>query len=740
MPLNGALNRTIAIGIKFDSTSFTRDVKLASDSLKTLERTADSVQGAMGKIKGPGATPGLGAEAPGAAAAATAPEGAMSGATAVAGRVGSAITAVGPMMSAALTQGLAPLTQIGAMVQGQMGLIGSVVQSTAAKMQNAMRLQTLLPGLDALASKIRAAVTAASGAAAAGTSMTRLQQLTLALGPAAASAVAGYKTFLQVKTFLGALLSPLNTAKMGLQKISGMSLAAPAGGAAKMTTQFKAMTPAVNRVTASVKGMGLQIGMALGIVGGIYKATQALTGFFSTGIKGAIDLGETMNKVQETFGASGGVVTGLADNLAKKFGLVKGPILDAAASFGLIAQGAKYSKDESAKLAAQMTQLAADTSSFYNIPMDSALEKIRAGLTGESEPLKSLGVLMNEAAVKSRALTLGLAKGKGELSENAKVQARASIIAQGLATASGDLARTQGAVANQFRKSGGGVGNFATSIGTMLMPIVETAVVAFNELLATMITVFEENKPLIQSWVDTVKTGFDTASMVLRNAGDYWTIFKLQTIENLSNVIAYIETVPANLGVMAQYIQGNWKDMIFTGVDAVLTIFINLGKNLREFGTQIWKFISDPMGGFTFNFTPLLEGFKSTVQQLPELIKPPLISMQDEIAAAGQRIGDREKERAESIAKIAPAGPKRAAIKDKPKPTDYKGTAAAELGSKEAGSSIARFFNQGGGNEAKQTADNTKELVKIAKTTVQAIRENKNRAEAQSMGLGAFPI
>jgi hypothetical protein len=192
---------------------------------------------------------------------------------------------------------------------------------------------------------------------------------------------------------------------------------------------------------------------------------------------------------------------------------------------------------------------------------------------------------------------------------------------------------------------------------------------------------------------------------------------------------------------MGEFIQGNWKDMIFTGVDAVLTIFLNLGKNLRELASKIWEFLQNPAGGFHVEWTPLLDGFKSTVKALPELVKPELVSMQDEIAAAGERIANRERIRALSIARVAApaAKPEIAKPEKEVKPAEYKGVAAAELGGAEATSAIARFYNQSTG-DAKATAASTKETAKNTKSTVQALKEIANRTQAQAVGLGAFPI
>jgi len=784
------LNRQIEIGMTADTRSFTRDIYSAVDALKALKTGVSAANDSVARFHLPGASLSSTNTPPAVSPQSDAggvDNSALGGAASVAAKASSAIAAIGPQMATSIQGGLST-------VQSQLNLVGGVVEHLAHRIESSMRFTGLKTSLMELQAQIQGAVTTASATAVA--SQTRLQAATLALGPAAQKAISAYLGFAKVRNFFDSLRSSsLSAAKLSSQfqqmttpvgavtarvqslsrqialTVAGMGAAVaatlaigPAAGsvvtsfvgfakirqilagnsasAAQFRGQLHSTPPAVNRVTNSVRGLGLQIGLALGVVGLAYKATTAIVGFFKSGISGANDLNETMNKVKETFGEQSGVVTGLADELGSKFGLVKGPILDAASSFGLIGKGAGLSAQEAAKMSASLTKLAADATSFYHKPMEDSLGKIKAGLVGESKPLRDFGVQMDEAAVKQEALRLGLSKGKGDLDNHAEIMARASLITKGLATASGDLERTQNDTANQFLKAGGGIQNFATTIGTMLLPTVKVAVGAFNELLASLITVFEDNKPMIQGWADGLKGAFDGAAMILRNAGDYWTIFKLQTIENLSNVLAYIETIPPNLGLLATYVDGNWRQIIWDGVNAVGTIFQNLGTNLGELANSIYQFFKDPMGGFVFNWTPLLEGFKATAAALPELIKPELISLQDEIFAAGQRIEDREKLRAIRLNNILPGPKKPEAVEEmpEPKPGEYKSTAAVELGSSEAASALARFFNQSGDTDAKQTAAATKETAKHTKNAAQALKEIATRANAQAQGLGMFPI
>lgn len=221
-----------------------------------------------------------------------------------------------------------------------------------------------------------------------------------------------------------------------------------------------------------VTGFGGLGGLLAGV--GVGVGATELTRTLYDSATAAADLDEAVSKNKYTFGRSYGAVGKTVDDLADKFGLVKTESLDAAANFGLVAQAAGMTKEESAQLASEFTKLAADASSFFNVPMEDALRRLQSGLVGEAEPMRRFGVLLNEDAVKNEALRMGLVRSTSEMTEQAKVAARASLIIRGMATVTGDLERTQGSAANQVRKLQGEWKNFQADFGKGLTgPLVE---------------------------------------------------------------------------------------------------------------------------------------------------------------------------------------------------------------------------------------------------------------------------
>jgi hypothetical protein len=226
-------------------------------------------------------------------------------------------------------------------------------------------------------------------------------------------------------------------------------------------------------------GIKMPSGKVVGaMIGG--AAAGALAFLVDAGNK-AGDLAETMNKVGVVFGDNAGEITGFAQTLADAFGLVKKDTLDAAAGFALLGQGVGMSKAESTAFAQSLTMLAADASSFHNVPLAEAIERITAGLRGEADPLEKFGAGFTAATVEAKALQMGLAGTKAELTEYDKVVARAAVITERMAVVNGDLANTYDSLSNQKRKFAGDLENMQTELGkAMIEPMSEAIQLAYD--------------------------------------------------------------------------------------------------------------------------------------------------------------------------------------------------------------------------------------------------------------------
>jgi hypothetical protein len=130
----------------------------------------------------------------------------------------------------------------------------------------------------------------------------------------------------------------------------------------------------------------------------------------------------------------------------------------------------------------QLTQLGYDISSFRNIGVEEAMTKLRSGIAGELEPLRSLGYDLSQAKLEATALSLGIDKAVSSMTQAEKAELRYYAIMTQLTDVHGDLARTLDAPANQLRVLEAQVKQAARALGDLFIP-------ALNAILPIAIAV-----------------------------------------------------------------------------------------------------------------------------------------------------------------------------------------------------------------------------------------------------------
>lgn len=273
-------------------------------------------------------------------------------------------------------------------------------------------------------------------------------------------------------------------------------------------------TEQVDQLDASLanadgSGLSLAAGLKTLFAAGLAK------GLFDM-VQGASDLAEAQSAANVIFGQSVDVVNEFAQGAATSAGLSKSAALQIEDTFGGLLVALGLSKGAAADLSPDIVQLGADLASFKNIGVEDALEKIRSGLVGEAEPLRDLGVAMNEQLVTQKAMELGLADANGTITEAAKVQARYAIILDQTKVAQGDYARTAGGLANQQRTLNAEFENARIEAGEQLLPVllelVQSArsdlIPAFTDLasqaLPALASILESSIPVASAFVDVL--------------------------------------------------------------------------------------------------------------------------------------------------------------------------------------------------------------------------------------------
>ena len=177
----------------------------------------------------------------------------------------------------------------------------------------------------------------------------------------------------------------------------------------------------------------------------------AMAGFAVFGTKLAIDAKEVDNLMEVSFGNMEGYANQWIDNFTDSLGLFKPAVKNYAATLNIMSKAMGLTDKQSLQLSENLTKRAFDLASLRNLKIEDAFTKITAALSGESEPLKRLGFIINETTTKNFAMTNGIIKQGEELTETQKVMARYGLIMKLTADAQNDLAKTADQPANQLR-------------------------------------------------------------------------------------------------------------------------------------------------------------------------------------------------------------------------------------------------------------------------------------------------
>ena len=201
--------------------------------------------------------------------------------------------------------------------------------------------------------------------------------------------------------------------------------------------------------------------------------TLPLVGIAVAGVKFAGELEDAQAMSAEVFGSMAGDVQAFAKDAGRSYGIAEGDATEFANQFGIRLRNiGGLGADAAAELSTDLVALSADLGSAFGTSADVAAEAIGAALTGEMEQLKKYGIIINETSLKQKAMEMGLWDGTGAMDAAAKQQATLALITEQTSLVQGDFARNADGATNSQKILGAELQNAATTIGTILLPVV----------------------------------------------------------------------------------------------------------------------------------------------------------------------------------------------------------------------------------------------------------------------------
>lgn len=198
------------------------------------------------------------------------------------------------------------------------------------------------------------------------------------------------------------------------------------------------------------------------------------------------DLTEVQNVVDTTFGSMSSRADEFATSALETFGMSEKVAKQYMGTLGAMSKSMGFSTSEAYNMAAAVTGLTGDVASFYNLSSDEAFDKLKSIWTGETETLKSIGVLLTQTNLDQYALNNGFGKTTAKMTEQEKVLLRYQYTLSALSDASGDFAKTQDSWANQTRILSLQFDSLKTTLGQGFINLFTPILQVINSLLAKL--------------------------------------------------------------------------------------------------------------------------------------------------------------------------------------------------------------------------------------------------------------
>lgn len=254
------------------------------------------------------------------------------------------------------------------------------------------------------------------------------------------------------------------------------------------------------------------------VVRAIRAIAEGIWNFTKDSVKIAEENIQTLAKVKQVFGENAQQIIDWSQNAVDAFGLTAGEAQAAAAVFGNMFAALGIGSDEAANMSMEMVQLAADIAAFNNVTTAEVLEDFQSMLAGTSRQVRKYGIVLTEAAVKEKAVAMGLAETTDEVNDADKAMARYALMVEQVNHQKGQFNRESSSMTVQLQKIKARVRELQGQIGEKLLPVIKEFLDQINKFLAS-----EEGKELFDGLAESVGKLADKAMELLRDGRlDEW--------------------------------------------------------------------------------------------------------------------------------------------------------------------------------------------------------------------------
>lgn len=283
-----------------------------------------------------------------------------------------------------------------------------------------------------------------------------------------------------------------------------------------------------NKAAKSFGVLGTGISSAQAKFGVYLIAFRQIASVMSNWVKESNDYVENLNLFTVAMGDYAKEAKAYAEEVHAAVGIDPSEWMRNQGVFMQMASGFGVVTDKAALMSKNLTQLGYDISSFYNIPIEEAMEKLQSGLAGEIEPLRRLGYAIDQASIEQVALNYGITESVNAMTQAEKSQLRYIAIMEQSSNAMGDLSRTIQTPANALRILNQQITQLSRALGNLLIPLlqqiipwVQAFVEVITEAIQALAVLFGFELPTIDySGLEGVSVGASEAEDAIGGAAN----------------------------------------------------------------------------------------------------------------------------------------------------------------------------------------------------------------------------
>jgi hypothetical protein len=366
---------------------------------------------------------------------------------------------------------------------------------------------------------------------------------------------------------------------------------------------------------------------------------RALEGGFIIGLaKGAIAMTkmasrveETMNVINVSFEDNAQQVLDWSRQFASATGRSQYELQKTASDLGALLRPMLGSADAAAGMSTSLAELSVDLASFFNVADRDVLVALRAGIVGETEPMRRLGVNMLQTNLQAFALSQGIRKSWKSMTEAERVTLRYQYLMEQTALIQGDAARTATSYENSSKALSAALTDLGTGIGLKILPFMTKLTRAGAWVVRTFENVVAKSR-IAEAGMATL--GVVAAALAIKLAIAFAPVLlpflKLAAIVAAAALVIdeflvfldggdsligrFIDSIwgPGSAGEAAQKLKQAWADLKTFFVASVIPALKNLAGKMVEF-VQLVK----PLFGAWFDF--VVEFWKDIFSKLSML-------------------------------------------------------------------------------------------------------------------------